>query len=388
MSAVRAHCCLLCLIMTCLIAGFGCGDDNNGTGPASRPGPDNLFPDQGAVGVPVMTRFSWTYSDSLAGNLFYDVYLGKNRFPSLYRARLADTSIVVGPLYMNQEYYWKVVAYDLLGDTVSSETWRFTTASSFEFPVAIGNRWNYSNFFSTVDHDTLGGESFDTTFGNSTVRISGLDTLSDTVETRQFITSWNMGGSGTAINYRLIRDDGIYLYAYDGTWIGPPKAIPGDGIHYECNGMRFSRLEDLLQTIRNGGYGKQKGLLPEQVIEDPPVLELAYPLEVGHRWTYRDADLGQGWDMQKEVVGIDTLTIAAGTFECFVIRWFWDIDGDGQWDTDIDGYDYISGCGTIMRTFDYPPIYVTNLQGDTVGVSDAYEEFDLLGANVLISPNK
>jgi len=146
----------------------------------------------------------------------------------------------------------------------------------------------------------------------------------------RFHTSWAIGGAdGTVDDYRLIRDDGMYLYAYDNPWQGPPKIAPQGAVYYEFKGMRFNSIEDLAWTIRTG-YGRpQKSLNPALVIENPPIKELVYPLEIGRQWMYRDTDVGHVFDIQKMIIGVETVTVPIGDFECFVVRWSWDTDDDG-----------------------------------------------------------
>jgi hypothetical protein len=391
MSASRGIRGFIFFLSIYFVVGFGCSDDDNGgTGPITSQGPSDPFPAQGATDVPVISLLSWNYADSLAVDLRFALYIGTSNPPPLFRAQLSDTSFVIGPLNMDKEYYWKIIAYDLMGDTASSSTWKFRTASSFVFPATIGNRWDYLSYFAISDYDTIEGETYDTLLGASTVTITGLDTLMDTINALDFHTEWTeYNSSGSNDNYRVVRDDGMYLYAYDeGTWTGPPKVIPKDGIYYECKGMRFGNLADLLRTISNGGSREHKGLAPGPILEDPPIRELAYPLAIGQRWIFRDTDLGHVWNMEKEIISIDTVTVPAGTFVCYVVRWFWDMDGDGEWDTDVDGYDYISGAGTVKRILDYPSVYIINEFGDTLGVSDAYAEYNLFGYDLKVVPGE
>lgn len=387
MSVIRGICSFICLVSLCLVAGLGCGDDNGGTGPATPDGPSSPFPARGATNVPVVSPFAWTYADSLADGLLYDVYLGTTYPLPRYRARLRDRSVVIGPLEMNKEYRWKVVAYDPAGDTISSQTWNFTTASSFEFPIAVGNRWDY-RFQDIVTYSGAPkAEADDIITGASIVDIASIDTLSDTVAAVHFHTIWTRDGDeGEADNYRLIRDDGMYMYAYDNPWTGPPKVTVPNGVYYEYKGMRFNSISELARTFRTEYPRPPKSLMPDTVFEDPPIKELAYPLEIGQRWVYRDVDLGDVFDIQKEITGFETVTVPCGSFQCYVVRWFWDIDHDGEWDTDIEGYDYISGAGTVKRVYKYLGIYITDYHGNVLYIADVTQTYDLMGLDLHAAP--
>ena len=113
-------------------------------------------------------------------------------------------------------------------------------------------------------------------------------------------------------------------------------------------------------------------------IEDPPIREIAYPLEIGRKWTYRSTDWGHPWLMEKQIIDDITITVPAGQFDCYLIRWLWDTDNDGEWDTDIDGYDYISSIGTVRRVFYFYDILVTNYELDSLGTFDFATEYELI----------
>jgi len=62
------------------------------------------------------------------------------------------------------------------------------------------------------------------------------------------------------------------------------------------------------------------------------------------------------------------------------VQWFWDIDEDGDWDTDIIGYDYIDilGKGLIRRV-----IYFNVVNGNLAGADR--DECKLLSLSILSS---
>jgi len=371
---------LAAILASIAITGGGCTDDGGGAGPVPAKGPHDPFPADRADNVPVVQHFSWSYSDTTADSIFYDVYLGTGYQLPLYRARVTDTSLTVGPLLMDTSYRWKVLAYSSSGDTTRSSTWQFSTASSFVFPVGIGHHWEYDQQY--ISDGSGPGEEVltDTVYASSTVDILSLDTLSDTMETYVFNYQWmDDFGGGSITDYRFVRDDGMYLYAYSGGWTGPPKSLADARTHCEFKGMRFESMEELIRTIRTGKVRPQTSLGPDQIIEDPPIREIAYPLSVGIRWMYRDVDLGHVWNMEKEIVGKETLTVPAGIFECYKIRWFWDMNDDGEWENDIAGYDYLSAAGIVRRLVQVSaPITIINEEGDTLWTLTEYSDrYDL-----------
>ena len=119
----------------------------------------------------------------------------------------------------------------------------------------------------------------------------------------------------------------------------------------ECGfrGMIFRTPMQRSLYVYGRGSLLAKGALIDSgfFVEDPPGLVLKYPLAVGKMWIYKNYP----WRIGRQVVSKETVAVQAGTFECFKIRTLWDFEGDGFWDEDVDGYDYIStnGVGLIRR---------------------------------------
>ncbi|MFQ6618789.1 MAG: hypothetical protein ACE5QV_08895, partial [Fidelibacterota bacterium] len=57
-------------------------------------------------------------------------------------------------------------------------------------------------------------------------------------------------------------------------------------------------------------------------------------------------------------------------FYCFKIQRLFDFDNDGEWDNDIELFDYISDKGLIKRYFFLKDLIVTNERGDPIGKMD------------------
>jgi hypothetical protein len=95
-----------------------------------------------------------------------------------------------------------------------------------------------------------------------------------------------------------------------------------------------------------------------------PILKYKYPLQVGQQWEVQDVDPRMSMKVKKEIIGIDTIGVQAGEFECFLIRWYFDGDDDDVWDPGVAIYEWLSGAGIIKRTYDAQLIYT-----DTCAVS-------------------
>jgi hypothetical protein len=358
---------------------IGC-DEDKGNEPESTSGLHNPTPPYLAVDIPVVTEMSWSYNDTTGQQLMYDIYLGTTPQPPLYRSGLTDTTVVVGPLLMRTTYFWRVRVYSLTGDTTTSSVWRFSTSSSFTFPTATGNQWEYNRLWVFDNREPGEPVIEDTIFGTSTVTITGPATLADTLETIAVLTEWDEtpGGTGSATDFWLEQSDGLYSAAYDNPWVGPPKRQVDGAVYYEIKGHRFANLDDLYRALRTGMSSSYVKFGIDTTLESPPVRKLAYPLEIGHPWDFRSTDLGHEWNMEKEIIDLDTVSLPIGTFEYYIVEWRWDMDRDGVWDTDISGYDWVSGGGTIKRMFDYPPVIYTNELGDSLGVLESSEEYMLI----------
>lgn len=371
---------LACIfICGCLFLGLGCGDD--GLGPIVPERPINSFPANRSSDIPTILELNWSYVDTTSDSLFFDLYLGTSKSPPLYAARLIDTLYAPERLEFGTTYYWKLVAYNDVGDSISSPVWRFKTNTTFIFPIAIGNRWEYTEKAWASDFDSASAPYFwfdgDTMFVSSVTDVVGLDTMPSRSPRYIFHTAWQSEyGGGELDEYRTNTSAGMYLLgSFGSSWVGPPKIRSSEEVCYEFKGVKTTTLAELLNVFRLGT--SKANISGDIVADDFPVLELAYPLDIGLRWAYRSVDSGAVWNMDKMVVGRESIDVPAGTFDCFKIQWFWDIDGDGVWDTDIIGYDYVSNIGTVRRQFLFFDVAITSPAGDTVLTVDIVNDYQL-----------
>jgi hypothetical protein len=83
-------------------------------------------PTDGQLGVPLAASLSWSSGDPEADPLTYDVYFGTTTNPPLVASDLGATTFTPGPMLIDTQYYWRVVADDG-SDQTSSEEWTFRT---------------------------------------------------------------------------------------------------------------------------------------------------------------------------------------------------------------------------------------------------------------------
>ncbi|MEO0051364.1 MAG: YncE family protein [candidate division WOR-3 bacterium] len=90
--------------------------------------PSNPTPDSGAVGQFVRLTLSWSGGDPDPGDtVFYDIYLGTTTPPPLLIQNHNQTSYTPHRLKYDSTYYWRIVARDQRGATVSGPIWQFRT---------------------------------------------------------------------------------------------------------------------------------------------------------------------------------------------------------------------------------------------------------------------
>jgi len=358
---------------------FGCSDNDISVTP-TLPLLTKPYPANNATAVPVLVPLKWTYVDTASSPIFFDLCLGTTSPPPLIESHLTDTIRYVAPLRTGTTYYWKVLAYSVDGDTAASPVWRFSTSETFVMPLAIGNRWDYSgmSYDYNFQPESLGIILGDTLYGTRTETVTTMDTLPDSIETYVLysVSNWD-GAIIDDFTYRNNADDGYYTYAYQ-LFIQPQLKILPRGCSFEFHGRSFESLAGLHDFVATAVQSSAKQAFDTGIVlEDPPLRELAYPLEIGRQWAYRDKDLNGPFDMGKEVVEKQNLIVSAGQFECYKIRWYWDIDDDGIWDNDIDGYDYVGGIGLLKREFWIYDITVVDEYGTILGTFDSFDTREL-----------
>ena len=248
---------------------------------------------------------------------------------------------------------------------------------SFIYPLTIGNTWNYERQFKiyNVRPDSL-KDQFEYAYTSvvevtvtKMVDLTGYDNTIEmmAVETSDFRTV-------TGYNYYLEQNDGMYLAGYKSAGdIGMPKQKVIKEIRLA--GHSFSSFAELLSVLTPETVlfnSKQDSVY----LENPPVKVLEYPLTEGKNWTFRP--VGPPWRIDKEIIGNETIETDAGSFECFKIRWLYDLDANGIWDTDIFIIDYLAEEGLVKRVVDIRDVPTTIGPFDEGALTDYLEEFTLM----------
>jgi len=240
----------------------------------------------------------------------------------------------------------------------------------FIYPLAVGNSWEYhrewTQYFYT---DTSEAKQYDDTLrycSDISVSIPGKLTLKDSIETYEMIatevvdtTDFNpVQNQTTGIKYYKNNSDGLYIYAFDraGGWLVFPKRKATKSVCFKDLEFRSFRelshyIQQLIPTSR---------ILGDSIhFEEPPVKTLQYPLRVGDRWTYRSAH--DPWRMDRVVEKKKKMELEIGPFDCYQVKFLYDMDHDGEWDEDIWITDYISNEGLIRRQVTVQGVTVTTI---------------------------
>ena len=104
--------------------------------------PSNPFPYNEEINVDIETDLSWTCDDPDGDDVYYDIYLAKNRRPretDIIARHHPSTSYHLKNLEKNSAYYWKVVAEDEHGSQHEGPIWRFATIETTPPSVEIIN---------------------------------------------------------------------------------------------------------------------------------------------------------------------------------------------------------------------------------------------------------
>jgi hypothetical protein len=144
-------------------------------------------------------------------------------------------------------------------------------------------------------------------------------------------------------------------------------------------GRQFNSVDEILAAI-------ERTLAPFPTaagrgdLEDPPVKSLQYPLTIGSQWTRRTT--GNPWRIDKQVTGQEQITVPAGEFDAFQIKWLYDLDADGNWDEEVTYVDYVADVGLVKRVISISGIEITSPWGDSAGYAEFTEVIQLTGYNI------
>jgi hypothetical protein len=99
--------------------------------------PSNPSPEDGETNVGVSVALSWTGGDPDNDPVTYDIYLGVTTVPEQVVSNQTGTTYDPGTLEFNTTHYWRIVAWDDLGQSISGPLWSFSTKAEAEPELII-----------------------------------------------------------------------------------------------------------------------------------------------------------------------------------------------------------------------------------------------------------
>ncbi|MBN1338601.1 MAG: hypothetical protein JXA03_04720, partial [Bacteroidales bacterium] len=104
--------------------------------PANQPPtmPSSPTPENGATNITIDTVLTWVATDPDFDPMYFSIYLGTTPNPPLITEKHLTAIYNPGVLYNDSTYYWKIVAFDIHGDSAVGPVWSFTTS-----PFACGD---------------------------------------------------------------------------------------------------------------------------------------------------------------------------------------------------------------------------------------------------------
>jgi hypothetical protein len=201
------------------------------------------------------------------------------------------------------------------------------TSMKFHYPMNPGNNWTYTQS-NTVD------------FGDSTYKliVEYSEECLEPVKLKNGVKALpcKISSSMYGASYQYYTNDssGLKIHAYS----------MGNDV------MAKKKIQMPLQQVLRKSIPVPFGINTDfdtLYYANPPMLSLAYPLEIGNSWTYNSFSLsGADISIIKRVAGIETVSVPAGDFRCFKMEYKY--QGSGAFD-EMEMTDYYCNKGLVKR---------------------------------------
>ncbi len=255
--------------------------------------------------------------------------------------------------------------------------------TSYFYPTAVGNQWEYDRSFSIFNFRPDSGNVSnpeDTIYSISTMQITNKTVLLDSITAYCFLETITENGITLSDeSYYDNRENGFYLVAYHNAQastmipkINPERILSFKGYHFNnIKELKLFFTKPVLQVCPTAD---------SLIYENPPLLCLQYPVEIDSQWTYRES--GNPWRIDKKVISKEEIEVPAGRFLCYKIQWLYNMDHDSEWDEDIIFYDWICEKGLIRRSILFKDVVAQNIQMEQIVLFDALSESVLTKTNL------
>jgi hypothetical protein len=275
----------------------------------------------------------------------------------------------------------------------------------FSYPLRIGNKWEYAytmtgiNYRVPINDSVFVPKDTQISLGSSKdfVSVDRVDSTSFSVVT--FVirdSSVVTGDTITSVGHSWYRNaaDGLYEYAIDfpGGPLASPKRAAAAGAVYRFKGRLFSFPGEMTNFIAGdlSPFSAKRIAASAGIIAyDPPRVIYRFPYKAGTIWDVVN-NISDSTRLARQYLTKESITTPAGTFECYKVKWFWDLNHDGIWDTDQEGYDWVSPTHglvkrqLIYRNFEETYIDPNDLSNTIIVIAkfDWVEEYTLIGTNM------
>lgn len=241
------------------------------------------------------------------------------------------------------------------------------------YPLAAGNEWVYDHTISYSNFQPVNPGTplpFDTSETRSTVRVGivGQETLRDSLPAWHF--SFQDGTNVLSHRWHRVIQDTLFVYAYSGPGLALPKA--SHEFAFVIGNRTFDGAGKLLRFLEVPP--SDYPIFDSIIYEQRPPKSLVFPLRIGLAWNFRER--GYPFGIGKQVLAYESISLPAGVFGVHKIRWFWDVNNDGMWDPNMEGYDYVNARGLVRRVF-LIRAAITLGDPDPIGYIDITQDFAL-----------
>jgi hypothetical protein len=279
----------------------------------------------------------------------------------------------------------------------------------FSYPLRLGNKWEYAhsatgiNYRVPINDSVFVPKDTQLSLGSSTdfVSVDRVDSTSLPVVT-VVIRDSSVTPGDTQLPVQNIAEnswyrntaDGLFKYAIEfaGGPLASPKRAAAARVFYRFKGRLFSSPREISDFIMNdfpAFSAKRLAAQAAMTVLDPPQLAFQYPYKAGALWNF-NYNITDSVRIAKQYVNKESITTPAGTFECYKVKWLWDWNHDGIWDTDWEGYDWVSPMyGLVKRQIVWRDFEETSIDPNdptntitVIAKFDWVEEYTLIGMNM------
>ncbi|MBN1559087.1 hypothetical protein JW998_02475 [candidate division KSB1 bacterium] len=239
----------------------------------------------------------------------------------------------------------------------------------FRYPLEPGNTWIYDRSIKMTFQPRSGTRAPDSTGATVRVEVIGAEVIFDTLATIKVRERVEQDGAfSTSYHHYQNNSDALYLVATVGSPVTLPKKTAAMNRLFEKVWEIPFDLMSLFEENRNSAADSLH-------LEKPVKTVLQYPLKAGAEWTFSEKNRPRR--IRKRVIGEEDVKTKAVTFKTVKIQWIVDFDGDGEFDSNVEYFDYIANEGLVKRSFVIRNLPLLDDEGGNIGSYD-YQDQSLL----------